>query len=560
MGRKSRRCEKGLPAGSEGVRAGAIVEVGEALLPCAIYARLSVENSGKDDEGASIENQIEICSEYIDGEEGLLFYKTYEDNGWTGTVMERPAFEEMMSDIRAGLVKAVVVKDLSRLGRNYLETGTYLESVFPKLGVRFIALKEGYDSFEAGRSESVMVPLQNMLNDFYAKDISRKIHAAFKVRREEKSFKCSLLPYGYGWNDDHTELILDKDQGAVVKGIFRDYLNGENLSAIARKLNESGVASPGKVRYGGDARWGATSIANVIRNPVYYGAAAWGRHRSELYANVKKHCVSREDWVIRENDHEAVVSRDEYEAAVRMYEERSRKREKAIRRNRSKRASVVDLFKGKMFCGHCGGRLYFVSDICRSGNVYGRYVCKRNEVSSNGCLVHSWSKEDVDGMVLDTIRTQVDLACEYEKLIVSACRSEYKVRRERELSGRVNVAFNRVEVMQGRRKRLYEDYVEGILSADEYSETREVYESKLAQFEVEYEQAVAELDRFRENISSKNRWVRMLKGVGRSDRLTQEMVDSLIERVMLFSDKKINVVFRFEDIFVYTRDFLRKAG
>ena len=203
------------------------------ILPVAIYARLSVEDKDRGDEG-SIRMQITICQEYIEQEPDLKVYKEYRDNGFTGTNMNRPGFEEMLEDIRQGKVKSVCVRDLSRFGRDYIETGTYIERIFPGLGIRFISVKEQFDTAKTdGSMDSLVVPLQNMINDLYAKDISKKIYTAFHAQMEKGEFKWRMLPYGYGWNETHTEIIPIEEEAEVVRRVYAWFLEGKSSGQIA---------------------------------------------------------------------------------------------------------------------------------------------------------------------------------------------------------------------------------------------------------------------------------------------------------------------------------------
>ena len=197
--------------------------------PTAIYARLSVENSGKSEKVDVIANQIEICKSYIADRPYLDLIDTYIDNGHTGTVFDRPEFNRLINDIKTGRIKCLVVRDLSRFGRDYIETGTYLERIFPQIGLRFIAIKENYDSFDTdGSSESLMIPLQNMINALYSKDISRKVSTALKAQMEDGTFVKRNLPYGYKWDEEHSNMVIDEEAAQYVRLIFRWKIEGKS--------------------------------------------------------------------------------------------------------------------------------------------------------------------------------------------------------------------------------------------------------------------------------------------------------------------------------------------
>ena len=211
-----------------------------------IYARLSVENSGKNDDGDSIENQVSICREYIEERTYLSLTEVFSDNGAKGTSFERPEFNRMMDMIKAGKINAVVCKDLSRFGRDYIETGNYLEKIFPFLGVRFIAITDHFDSFETdGSEESLMIPLKNMINELYAKDISRKIRTSFDERMAKGEFLPGFIPYGYV-KSKTAEYSIDVDEEVAenIKRIFKWRLEGASIPEINRRLNALGATTP----------------------------------------------------------------------------------------------------------------------------------------------------------------------------------------------------------------------------------------------------------------------------------------------------------------------------
>ena len=220
-----------------------IESVSSEVFSTAIYARLSVENSGKSEKVDVIANQIEICKSYIAERPYLNLIDTYVDNGRTGTVFDRPEFNRLMNDIRTGRIKCLVVRDLSRFGRDYIEAGTYLERVFPQIGLRFIAIKENYDNFDTdGSGESLIIPLQNMINTLYSKDISRKVSTALKAQMESGEFKKRNLPYGYRWDEEHSNMVFDEETAPIVQKIFQWKIEGLSLPAIADRLDAMNVS------------------------------------------------------------------------------------------------------------------------------------------------------------------------------------------------------------------------------------------------------------------------------------------------------------------------------
>ena len=251
----------------------------------AIYARLSVENSGKQDEGASLQNQIDVCKEYVAGCPYLRLAEVYADNGKTGTVFDRPAWNRLMDDVRSGKVEAIVVRDLSRFGRDYIEVGNYLEKIFPALGTRFISVKENFDNFTCGSSmESLSVSLQNLINALYSRDISRKVSTALLAQQQNGTFQSRNPPYGYMWNEDKSAYVIDEAAAPYVRNIFRWKMEGVSVNSMIHRLEEAGAVHPelrkreNGSRHGNQVGkgWAKSTINSILENPVYLGHTKTG--------------------------------------------------------------------------------------------------------------------------------------------------------------------------------------------------------------------------------------------------------------------------------------------
>lgn len=338
------------------------------VFPTAIYARLSVENSGKDDEGAALENQIAVCEEYVKSCPHLELIETYSDNGRTGTVFDRPAFNRLMDDIRCGRIKCLVVRDLSRFGRDYVETGTYIERIFPQLDVRFISIKENFDTFATdGSSESLMIPLQNLINDLYSKDISRKVFTALRIQMENGEFRWRKLLYGYMWNEDRTNIIPNEATAPFVPSIFAWKLEGLSFTQILDRLEEANAPIPetlqrvdGNMEGVNTVCWSKSTLFGILKNPAYAGAFAVGRTRKAIYAGIKEMQVENpEEWYITSDAHEGLVSREIFQAVQHMLEQAADERKRKMEKSKAIREMLIDLFNGRIFCADCQQRMYF---------------------------------------------------------------------------------------------------------------------------------------------------------------------------------------------------------
>lgn len=284
----------------------------------AAYVRLSVEERGTVD-GSSLKNQENLLLSFIKEQKELNLYKIYVDNGYSGTVFERPAFDEMMLDLKEGRIQCIVVKDLSRLGRNYLETGKYLEQIFPFFKVRFISVTDGYDSFSSAFTEEAwMIPLKNIMNESYAKDISIKVSSSLETKKKQGAFIGKYPPYGYRKDPGQRHrLIPDQETSSIVRRIYQMYLEGLALGRIAKILNEEQIPCPTRWlleqgisqenRFAASI-WDRTGIRRILKNPVYLGRIVYGKEQTSFAKGIRRQIIPEKDWKIVENTHEPIVT------------------------------------------------------------------------------------------------------------------------------------------------------------------------------------------------------------------------------------------------------------
>jgi DNA invertase Pin-like site-specific DNA recombinase len=297
----------------------------EKIYKTAIYARISVEDSNTDD--GTIENQILLVRKYIESKPYLKLCDTYIDNGYTGTNFDRESFHNLMEAIKHGKIDCIAVKDLSRFGRDYIETGNYLEKVFPFLGVRFISVNDNYDSHNPVQncgdinSSNLAVILKNLINDIYSKDISKKCRTALETKQRKGEFIGSNAPYGYMKSPaDKHKLVIDNETAPIVRDIFQWRIDGMSYKAIIRKLEELRILSPSNYlyskgmlcheKYAKKIMWHEKAIRDMLSNPVYIGHMAQGKEKSRFEHGLKSQRLPQDKWIIVENTHEALVSRD----------------------------------------------------------------------------------------------------------------------------------------------------------------------------------------------------------------------------------------------------------
>ena len=554
MARKSRKAQ-----------AQPVAEVKKEItaLPTAIYARLSVENSGKDDDGNSLQNQIAVCEDYLDGCPHLRLTEVYSDNGKTGTVFDRPAWNRLMEDVRTGKVQCIVVRDLSRFGRDYVETGSYLEKIFPALGTRFISVKENFDNFTCGNAmESLSVSLQNLVNAMYSRDISKKVSTALRAQMETGIFRNRNLPYGYLWNEDKTAYVVDEEAAAVVRQIFEWKLREVSVYTIVERLKAGGIESPERhkrragTRNGGNIQgegWCPSTIRGILQNRAYIGEMICGKSETALYKGLKKHVTETDKWIVVPDAHPPIVSVSDFEAVERQMQKDSTHRENAMEWSADIRAGMIDLFAGKIFCADCGKRMYYKRQrICGCKNVTfrGVYDCSTHVRRGHAtCFNHFIRQDALNEKVFNAIRDQLQVALDYERLLLAmrGGSGEASVR-EKHKAAVASVKL-RLNALKKKRAGLYESYVEGILNEEEYAFAKQTYEEQYEALNRLLDEAVERRERFLASISPDNKWLTMMRGAAGMTGLTQELVDAIIEKVLVYGGGRIEVVFNYNDVF-----------
>lgn len=533
-----------------------------AALPTAIYARLSVENSGKDDDGNSLQNQIAVCEDYLDGCPHLRLTEVYSDNGRTGTVFDRPAWNRLMDDVRTGKIQCIVVRDLSRFGRDYVETGSYLEKIFPALVTRFISVKENFDNFTCGNAmESLSVSLQNLVNAMYSRDISKKVSTALRAQMETGRFRNRNLPYGYLWNEDKTAYVVDEDAAAVVRQIFEWKLREVSVYTIVERLKAEGIESPERHKRRAGTRngdniqgegWCPSTIRGILQNRAYIGEMVCGKSETALYKGLKKHVTETDKWIVVPDAHPPIVSASDFEAVERQMREDSAHRETAMEWSADIRAGMIDLFAGKIFCADCGKRMYYKRQRiqCKGVVFRGVYDCSTHVRRGHGtCFKHAMRQDALNEKVFNAIRDQLQVALDYEKLLLAmrGGSGEASVR-EKHKAAVASVKL-RLNALKKKRAGLYESYVEGILNEEEYAFAKQTYEEQYEALNRLLDEAVERRERFLESISPDNKWLTMMRGVAGMTGLTQEVVDAIIEKVLVYGGGRIEVVFNYNDVF-----------
>lgn len=528
----------------------------------AIYVRLSIENSGKDDDGDSIANQISFCKAYLTEHADLKLYGIYEDNGEKGTNFDRPEFKRMMDDIRSGKVKCVLVKDLSRFGRDYIEAGEYLEKIFPFMGIRFISITDGYDSLTCDDAEgALMIPLKNMINDVYAKDISRKIITSFRARQEKGEFLPAFAPYGYVKSKEVAyRYEVDQETAPYVRMIFEWKAEGVSHNEICKRLNVMGAVTPArrKVDLGiwraeryKNTVWFGRTIIDILKNPTYTGCIVYGRIPKSLYEGIKMHRAPEEEWRYVHDAHEPIISQELFDKVQKMFADRAKKVQKKMNENAPLRELVTNHFKGKIYCGDCGKRMRFVKPTDKRYPIdqnHAVYVCGGYLDSGySRCSRHSIRYPLVAEAVLAAIKVQLEYALKQEQLI-RQMRGSVRVRNLIDkYVGQINYLSQELKKINSKREVLFENFAEGILDDAEYQFAKKKYDDEATEIEKKLTVEKAKKTQLDDVLSLSNEWLGAIRQAESVVEIDSDLVKHLVSSVKIFNDNRVEVELNFAE-------------
>ena len=406
MARKSR---KNLPQPEQVATSVLLPELEEAKMPAAIYGRLSVEDEEKEE---SMETQIALVQDYINRSSELSYVDTYFDNGFTGTNFKRPAFTRLMNDVRQKKIKCIVVKDLSRFGRNYLEAGYYIETVFPFLGVRLIAVTDNFDSTRTEDMESLALPIRNMVNAMYAKDISKKIWTSLQRKKEAGYAVGNDAPYGYIRNPVTKRNEIDPEAAFYVQLIFQWELMGVPIFEIARRMTLLQVPTPRewhrKMVEGKEVltykKWGVTTIRHILENQTYVGDTINNKSTQKLFAGQDKHDLPKEQWYVAKNTHPAIIARDDFEKVQKILNKNRAVFQTVRAKSEQIRAEYQNDLAGMVFCADCGRPMEFerLPHGAEESKKVCYYICKARQADDK-CIGHQIPEKLLKALIMDQL-------------------------------------------------------------------------------------------------------------------------------------------------------------
>lgn len=521
------------------------------IFKVAMYIRLSREDGDKE-ESSSVTNQRNIITRFINENDNFIIVDEYVDDGYTGTNFNRPAFQRMIKDIEKGKINTVITKDLSRLGRDYIDTGRYVQRYFPENRVRYIALLDGIDTLEdAGMND--IAPFKSVINDMYVKDISKKITSALKERKTAGNFLAVTAPYGYKKNPENKyQLVINEEEAKVVRYIFRLYLQGNGLTKIAKILTEEEIPVPGISRNIGTTRktklyncWKQTTISRILKNPVYIGNLEQFKRKKVNYKSKKRVTVPKEDHVICYNTHEPIIKKEDFDEVQKIITEN-----KAF----SKSTKHDYLFKGFLYCADCGAKLYLTySDYAYK--KYGEYryttVCYTYSKYYNQCSRHSNSIPILEKILIENIKKVCNayLNRDLEKELIEMVEKENKRNvLEQEYNKKIDNIETKIEDLNLCIRNLYMDKVKNVITEKDYIELSKNFTQERDKLINEKEELLKLSTNLKNDNNNKKEIEKVAKEFVSLKKPTKELLSRLIDKVTISEDNIITIYFKFKEL------------
>lgn len=529
----------------------------------ALYIRLSQEDedTGKEKrESNSVTNQKALLNEFANTHADLIVYDTYIDDGFTGTDFNRPAFQRLLEDMKKGNINCIIVKDLSRLGRNYIEVGNYIEQVFPLFDIRFIAINDFVDSFENPSStNTILVPFKNLINDEYSRDTSIKIRTSLNGKRKKGEFIGAFPSYGYikDTKDKH-KLIIDKEAAEIVKKIFEWKVNeGLGNLSICHRLNDIGILNPTGYKkkmlnqnYNNaktvkeDYSWGPSTVRNILKNDIYIGNITQGKRRVKSYKIHKVEQVQESEWITVENMHEPIIDKEIFEKAQDM-----RKVD-----TRVQSAGKLSIWAGVLKCADCGRAMHKKYCKNKSGKFYEYYICGTYRKKSDKlCTKHTLKIEELQSAVLEAIKLHIKLFVDIEKIaeqinsvgatIGRPCSSACP----QMINNMITEKQNDISKISNLKMGLYEDWKNNYISKEEYLEYKKKYNEDIKKAKEIIYNLQNQKESQKEIIKEKNLWIENFKDNKNIEELDRDIITELIDYIEVHENKKITIHFKFTE-------------
>jgi len=518
-----------------------------------VYTRRSFDDL-EDYESNTIINQKSQIVEYLKNLPNVEIVDYYTDDGYTGTNFDRPGFQNMLEDIESGRINGIIVKDLSRLGRDYIGVGKYIEKIFPLYNLRIIAINDRIDSFINPESISgIMVPVKNLMNENYSSDISGKVSSAYETMAKDGKYVSGITPFGFDIdkNDKH-HLVINIEEAEIVKKIFNMALSGNGKIKICKYLNDEGILCRKELqrrkKYNLSLNafeeisiynWSTSTVGRMLSNEVYIGNLVQLKTYKRNFKEKREIPKDKKDWIKVENTHEAIISKDDFYKVQDLIKARTPK--KSPIKNTS-------IYKGKLKCIDCGKAMCKQDDFRGNRNV-SNYYCGTFLRIKRVCSSHKIKSSVLDGLVLEAIQIQIKMVIELEKSLLKLDLLSNRTKLEEEFKRDIKYNELKIERLKKEKKQKYEDWKFNLIDKQEFLKISGEIENKIASIKDEIElYKLNYLERLKK-IKKNDYWINHYKRNKKIKKVTKQVLDELVESIYVYENEKIEVNFKYKNEF-----------
>lgn len=531
-----------------------------------VYLRVSVDDDDRDISN-SIISQRNFITDFINMKKDIELFDYYTDDGFSGTNFNRPGFKKMLQDIANRKINTVIVKDLSRFGRNKIVVGNFLEEIFPAQNIRFISISDNIDSYENPDSiNNISVPFKNLINDEYARDMSKKVKSSWIARVKNGENMITLSNYGYlRSNDEKHSFIIDKNTAPIVKRIFDEYVIDDKSSVkIARELREEGIMNPSTykckiLKYKIKCRkqdnfWISDDILKILKQPNYTGDLYQGKTTTKNYRDKKTLYVPKENWYVTKNAHEPIISKEMFEKAQQKLSGEHLYKWKY-------EATYENIFRDVIKCGNCGSRLtrkLISTEIESNGNVKRsfRYSCimgRKIRDSVCNCTIH---EDDLKNVVLKLLKIYANMLADYKSLIDKSSLMRLENINE-ENENKIIILQNKIDKSKELIRNFYEDFKSGIINENDYKNYSDEQEKEVEKYENQIKELTNEMSGSFNQLDGSQiernkevlKFMDELIETKNLDFIDKNIVDKFIDKIYIFQDNRVEIVFKYENQF-----------
>lgn len=532
-----------------------------------IYTRRSFDDN-EDKESNTITNQKEMINSFISKENNMTIVDYYVDDGYTGTTFDRPGFQEMMKDISDGRINTIIVKDLSRLGRNSLEVGKYIEEIFPIYNIRIIAINDNVDSFKRPESiNDLMVPIKNLINESYARDISKKVSSAYYTMASNGKYVAGTSPYGYTFdeNDKH-HLVVDPDEVEIVRLIFNMALKGDGRVKITKYLNDHNILCRKEIQRRKKYKlslepleetikykWSTSTIGRMLTSEIYIGNLTQLKTKRESFKNHKVINVAKEDWVRFEKTHEPIITKADFDKIQGLIKVNAKRLSNTGERTYS-------IYNGVLKCADCGRAMYKQDDK-RGNRQLSNYFCNTYlYISKTSCSSHKIKTDDLNDIVLESVQLQVKLVIELDRSLKRLFFKNNRETVESEYKNNTRIAEIKINNLKNKKLQLYEDWKFNNIDKDEF-----INQSKLIEEDIKLVEEKLELitKTYRDNLKMIKRndyWINHYRRNKKIKKLTREVIKELIDVIYITADGNVDIRFKYSNEYKELVTYLENEG